>query len=111
MRAAGLQSLNASAVAILGVAFAITFSGITLAQDSKAAEDIELDFHFLHLGLSRKAVVNILGTPNASTESETFKISYHKLSWLGPDGKKYIASFFQDRLWRWKRCSASVTDC
>jgi hypothetical protein len=110
VKTSNLRNLSTSATVLVSTALAIVLSGVAFAQDNGTG-DIELDFRFLHLGLTRKAVVNMLGTPNASTDSKTLAISYHKLMWLGPEGKKFVASFVQDRLWRWKVCSATVADC
>lgn len=89
------------------IAIAALGSGVTGA----AAQDIDLDFHFLKFGLSRKAVVAMLGTPDATAEWRTLAIKHYRLVWLSPEGGRYSASFFNDRLFRWKKCSAGLTDC
>lgn len=75
------------------------------------AQDIDLDFHFLKFGLSRKAVVALLGTPDATAEWRTLAIKHYRLVWLSPEGGRYSASFLNDRLFRWKKCSAGLADC
>jgi hypothetical protein len=106
-----IPKANVSAIGLVCIALMVVYPGAASSQEDKPTEDIELDFHFLHLGLSRKAVVKMFGTPNTSAESKTLMVSYSKLTWLGPDGKTFVAAFVQDRLWRWKTCSATVTDC
>jgi hypothetical protein len=76
-----------------------------------AAQDLDLDFRSLKLGLSREAVVNMLGNPVAEIESPTLSIKYRQLLWVDPTGRRYTASFVFDRLFRWKKCSPRVRDC
>jgi hypothetical protein len=92
-------------------ALALTLSSHASAQQAKAPEDIGLDFEFLRVGLTRKAVVDRLGAPNAQSKSETLAVTQRKLTWVDPEGQRYVASFLFDRLWRWKKCSATATDC
>jgi hypothetical protein len=80
------------------------------AQEAPAP-DLELDFHFLKAGLSRKAVIKMLGVPTGQTESHTLFVKHHKLMWEGSGDKKFIAAFVQDKLWRWKVCSTNLLDC
>jgi hypothetical protein len=91
----------------------ILVSGALVMSMSSAvtAQDIDLDFHFLAVGMKRKAVIAMLGTPNAETQSQTLFIKYRRLTWLNPEGRKYSASFVSDRLFRWKTCSAGPGDC
>jgi hypothetical protein len=91
----------------------VLVSGALVMSMSSAvtAEDIELDFRFLEVGMKRKAVVAILGLPKAETESQTLFVKYRRLTWLGQDGRKYSASFVSDRLFRWKICAGSVGSC
>jgi hypothetical protein len=104
-------SASRKLICLTSAVLASTMFGIASAQDSASLPDIELDFRFLRLGLPRKGVIRMLGTPNAETESETLHIKYHKLTWNTPDGQKFVAAFVHDRLWRWKKCSATVVDC
>jgi hypothetical protein len=109
MKTSGLKKKVAQ-ICVSGGALAMILVNVTIAKEIKVP-DVELDFHFLHLGLSRKAVVSLLGKPSAQAESETLTIKYHKLMWVGSDGTNFVAAFVQDRLWRWKTCSVSLTDC
>lgn len=111
MKTYGLQKVKESVTGFLVVALAVTIASAVVAQETKPAQDIELDFHFLRLGLTRKNVINMLGTPSALAESQTLAIKYQKLMWIGPEGQKYVAAFVHNRLWRWKTCSATVSDC
>lgn len=111
MKAPDIRNFKRSAIGVVGIALAIAVAGAAIAQDSKPAPDLELDFNFLRLGLTRRAVIDMLGTPDAQAQSRTLAIKYHKLMWTGPEGKKFVAAFIHDRLWRWKTCSASVADC
>lgn len=81
----------------------LLLSGIAAAR----AQDIELDFHFLKFGLSRKAVISMLGEPEGIVESRTIAIRYYRMTWAGQDGARYNAYFFNDRLFRWKKCNAA----
>jgi hypothetical protein len=104
------SKMRKSAICLLGVALAMSPATVTVAEEFKV-RDIELDFHFLRLGLTRKTVVGMLGEPGAEAVSQTLAIKYHKLIWTGPDGQRFVAAFVQNRLWRWKRCSTGVADC
>ncbi len=84
---------------------------VALASTSATAQDLELDFHFLKLGFTRKAVIEMLGEPASQTKSTTLFVEYRRLVWIGPDGEQYVTSFVQNRLWRWKKCSASIKKC
>lgn len=86
-------------------------AAVVLIPTSAAAQDLELDFHFLKLGLTRNTVVEMLGPPMAQSKSNTLFIEYRRLIWIGSDGQKYVASFIQNRLWRWKTCTASIMSC
>jgi hypothetical protein len=74
------------------------------------APDLELDFHFLRPGLTRKAVIKMLGMPIGQTESHTFFVKHQKLMWEDSGGKRFVAAFVQDKLWRWKVCSVNLPD-
>jgi hypothetical protein len=87
------------------IAFAISISTAAVAQD------IELDFHFLRFGLPHKEVVKMLGDPAAEVISRTLAIKQRRLTWVDDEGQKFVASFIEDRLWSWKKCSARVTEC
>jgi hypothetical protein len=76
-----------------------------------AASDRELDFYFLKFGQRRNAVVEILGPPDAESRAETLSFKHHRLIWLDQDGRKYAASFLNDRLFRWKTCTAQTRGC
>ena len=76
------------------MALAIVITTIAAAQEAKVP-DIELDFRFLRLGLSRKAVINTMGAPNSQTKSQTLMIKYHRLMWTDPEGQKFVAAFVQ----------------
>jgi len=102
--------MKASTICISGLALAISLAGVAVGQEL-STHDIELDFRFLRLGLTRKAVVSMLGAPSGQVESQTFAIKYHKLMWVSPEGRKFVAAFIQNKLWRWKTCSPSVVDC
>jgi hypothetical protein len=79
---------------------------------SAASEpDIGLNYHFLKVGLTRKAVVEMFGPAAAEMESRTIGIRQHRLTWIEPDGTKFAVFFVAQRAWRWKRCSASVAEC
>lgn len=79
---------------------------------SPQAQDIEVDFHFLKFGLSRKAVISMLGEPEGIAESRTIAIRYYRMTWASQDGARYNAYFFNDRLFRWKKCnSVSASVC
>ena len=82
-----------------------------LMSASVWAQDLEMRFRSLKLGLTRDAVVSMLGAPHTETDSSTFSITYERLTWVGPGGRRFVASFIHDRLWRWKSCSASVENC
>lgn len=105
MKSAALKNSRTSAISCVIAAL------LTVISDTTVAQDIALDFHFLKLGLSRKAVVKLLGKPKAETESQTLAIKYRRLTWIDPEGQKYSAAFILDRLFRWKTCSAAVVDC
>lgn len=96
---------------VLGLSMIILAGGAVAEGEKAPALDIELDFRFLRAGLTRKAVIGMLGTPIAQTESQTFGLKSHKLMWTGPDGQRFVASFINDRLWLWKTCSVSVAQC
>ena len=84
---------------------------VALTSASAEAQDLDIDFHFLKLGLTRKAVTDMLGPPTAQSKSKSLFIEYRRLIWIGPDGQKYTASFVQNRLWRWKNCTPSIKSC
>jgi hypothetical protein len=111
MKTSASRKLNALVICLTSAVLVSAMFGTASAQDSAPTPDIELDFKFLRLGLPRKGVISMLGTPNAQTESQTLHIKYHKLSWNTPDGQKFVAAFIHDRLWRWKKCSATVLNC
>lgn len=75
------------------------------------AKDVEFDFHFLKFGFTRKKVIGMLGTPKASAEWHTLAIKYHRLEWVASSGERFVALFFNDRLFRWKKCSALSALC
>jgi hypothetical protein len=102
--------MKASTICISGLTLAIFLSGAAVGQEP-GTRDIELDFRFLRLGLTREAVVSMLGAPSGQVESQTFAIKHHKLMWVTSEGQKFVAAFIQNKLWRWKTCSASVVDC
>jgi hypothetical protein len=84
---------------------------LVLASVTAVAQNKETNFESLKLGLTRGSVISMLGAPNSETDSTTFYIKYERLTWIGAGNRQFIASFIQDRLWRWKSCSASVTNC
>jgi hypothetical protein len=89
-----------------------TVGALVMSMSSAViAQNIELDFHFLEVGMKRKAVIAALGTPNTETQSQTLFIKYRRLTWLDPEGRRYSASFVSDRLFGWKICSAGAGDC
>jgi hypothetical protein len=98
-------------VCVLGLSMILLAAGAFAEEEKAPPLDIELDFRFLRAGLTRKAVVEMLGTPGGQTESQTFALKFHKLMWTGPDGRRFVAAFINNRLWRWKTCSVSVADC
>src|SRR2546423_97943 len=81
------------------------------AQFGAQAQDVELDFHFLKFGQARKAVVKLLGGPDSISESHTLAIKYHRLEWIGLKKERFVAFFLNDRLFRWKKCSAGRATC
>jgi hypothetical protein len=75
------------------------------------AKDVDLDFHFLKFGLTRKAVINIFGAPTATVEWHTLGIRYHRLEWVNSSRNRFATFFLNDRLIRWKKCTATMADC
>jgi hypothetical protein len=98
-------------ICVLGLSMIIMVGGAVAEEEKAPTLDIELDFRFLRAGLTRKAVIAMLGIPMAQTESQTFALKSHKLMWTGPDGQRFVAAFINNRLWRWKTCSVSVAEC
>lgn len=89
----------------------ISCMSLVLFPARGASQDLEIDFEFLKVGQTRKAVVDKLGEPSSQSRSSSFHIEYRKLTWVGSDGWRYTTSFIQNRLWRWKKCSPSSADC
>jgi len=108
-RTAAFAKSNVSAISLAVAALAI--SRLAFAQDASAPKDIELDFRFLAIGDTRQIVLAKLGPPNGEAETTTLAVKQHRLMWVGPGGRKFVASFLFNRLWRSKVCSASVADC
>jgi hypothetical protein len=88
---------------LLGVA-------LSVASTTAVGQDLEANFRNMRLGLTREAVIGMLGPPNAEISSTTFNIRYERLTWVGRQ-RRFVASFIQDRMWHWQACSASVADC
>jgi hypothetical protein len=105
MKCSAKQRSKVRAFILVGGALVVGISGAATAQD------IGLDFHFLEVGMKRKAVIARLGTPNAETQSQTLFVKYRRLTWLDPEGRRYSASFVSDLLFRWKTCSPGAGDC
>lgn len=84
---------------------------VVLTSVSSGAQDLELNFEFLKVGDTRKALIDALGAPSAETRSHSLGIEHRRLIWLGSNGKKFTASLVGGRLWRWKRCTGSPIDC
>jgi hypothetical protein len=95
---------------LIAVTLAIATLESVHAEDN-SAPDVELQFRFLKVGLSRKAAIKQLGDPTTSIESRTLSIRYDKLTWLGPDGRKFVAGFVANKLVRWRTCTSNVAEC
>lgn len=100
-----VSSKSILAIITIFVALSISISSAAVAHD------VELDFHFLRFGLARKEVIGMLGEPTAEVISRTFAVKRRRLTWVDNEGQKFVASFVQDRLWHWKKCSARIVEC
>jgi len=107
----GAKNIGAILTVVVCVGFADTTTGGAISQEIKSSHDIALDFRFLRLGETRKAVIDLLGMPIAQAESRTLNVRYDRLTWIGPQGQKFVASFVFNRLWRWKTCSDTESGC
>lgn len=83
---------------------------VSLAWSAALAEpDIELNWNFLKFGMTRAAVVKILGEPSAESKSIVVIVEHRKLFWFAD--RVFVATFVQDRLLHWKRCDRGVARC
>jgi hypothetical protein len=94
-------------------AIATCVISVAAAQSTpeRGAVDPEVGFRQLSLGLTRESVVAMMGQPSAETESKTLAVKHTRLIWLGAGGRRFVAVLLADRLYRWKTCTANVTDC
>jgi hypothetical protein len=82
-----------------------------ILEGASAAGDHEIDFRFLKFGQARRAVVEMMGTPDSETRTETLSLRRHRLIWLDDDGRRYVASFLNNRLFYWKTCTPGARGC
>ena len=73
------------------------------------AQDIDAKFTRISMGLTRDAVLAILGHPDAETNSTMLGVPYARLRWNAA-ARSYVVVFVVDRVVETKQC-AGTADC
>jgi hypothetical protein len=77
---------------------------------SLLAADLNEKFKQISLGITREAVIALMGAPDAEINANTLGLPHAKLRWNGPQGRSYVVSLIGDRVIITKTCDA-VADC
>ena len=74
------------------------------------AADLNEKFKQISFGITREAVIALMGAPDAEINSNTLGVPHAKLRWNGPQGRSYVVNLLADRVVVTKTCDA-VADC
>ena len=74
------------------------------------AADLNEKFKQISLGMTREAVIALMGAPDAEVNANTLGIPHAKLRWNGPQGRSYVVNLVGDLVIITKTCDA-IADC
>jgi hypothetical protein len=75
-----------------------------------SAADLNEKFKQISFGITREAVIALMGAPDAEINTNTLGVPHAKLRWNGPQGRSYVVNLIADRVVVTKMCDA-VADC
>lgn len=91
------------------IAGAVVAPAVFLGCAVASAEDTDTKFIRISMGLTRDAVLAILGHPDAETSSTVLGVPYARLRW-NVSARAYVVVFIADRVVETKQCTGTA-DC